>query len=220
MKNNQELKKCQNIIHEATIAYLKILSKKALLEESIKQNYNNHLDLVSSIRTIQETLYSSLLIDINAWIIDFFKNDSKNLSVYQLLNKLKRKDNDFIIKLKKYYINPPSKNITDKLYTEKRAKEFDENIKICIDTYDTFIESDIGSRIKKIRDKVLVHKEKNYDIEKEGHNIGEAIEAMEEIKIIIVLLYELFRKTYYPIKEEEQDAIKKAKAFWQYVFNR
>ncbi len=66
MKNNQELKKCQNIIHEATIAYLKILSKKALLEESIKQNYNNHLDLVSSIRTIQETLYSSLLIDINA----------------------------------------------------------------------------------------------------------------------------------------------------------
>ncbi|QKF81920.1 hypothetical protein [Halarcobacter ebronensis] len=227
MKQDQELEKCQKIMDKSIKEYIYLLNKKSLLKESLKKNYNNSNNLIHSIRIIQETLYSSLLIDVHAWLFDESRN-RKNLSLYKLLEKLKNENQKFLNILKEYYITPPSVvnlsneiniDFWEKEHKRKKAKEFDEKIILCINTYNSFINSEIGINIKNIRDKVLAHKENGYIIENKGHYIGEAIEAMEKMNIIIRLLNEIFQKKYYPIDEEEKNSSKKAKVFWEYIYN-
>lgn len=228
MKSFQELDKCQKIIDSALKGYLGMLERKALLEQSIMQanHMTNQLEpnLLSSVRTIQDTLYASLLIDIYAWLFDQSKNSS-NLSTHKLLEKLNRKD--FQNKLKSYYIEPPTTiplgNHTDKFwhqtYRNDKSKEFQIIIDDCKNTYSVFLVSEVGIRIKSIRDKLLAHKEGAYSTKDNGHHIGEAIKAVEKMQTIVLLLNKLMQKYCYPIEEMEKTATKKAELFWQHMLH-
>ncbi len=226
MKKSQELNKCQNILDSVLKGYLGMLDRKALLQQSIMQANRmiNQLEpnLLSSIKTIQDTLYVSLLIDIYAWLFDESKNSS-NLSTHKLLEKLNRQDFKSI--LKNYFIKPPTTIPLDnnadqswhQLYKTKKLEEFQIIINDCQKTYKSFLESEVGTRIKSIRDKLLAHKDGVYPIQENGHHIGEAIVAMEEMRIIVLLLNKLIQKCSYPIEEMEEMATKKAELFWQHM---
>ena len=226
MKKSQELNKCQNILDSVLKGYVGMLDRKALLQQSITQAncLINQLEpnLLSSIQTIRGTLYASLLIDIYAWLFDESKNSS-NLSIHKLLGKLNRQD--FRSILESYFIEPPATipldNDVDQFwhqpYKIKKLEEFQIIINDCQKTYKSFLESEVGIRIKSIRDKLLAHKDGVYPIQENGHHIEEAIVAMEEMRIIVLLLNRLIQKCYYPIEEMEKMATKKAELFWKHM---
>ena len=100
---------------------------------------------------------------------------------------------------------------------ERKSKEFQKTIDDCQKTYDGFLKSEIGVRISSIRDKLFAHKDGIYSTKDNGHYIGEAIEAIEMMKKIVLLLNDLFKKTSYPVEEKEHSSIKKAELFWQHM---
>ena len=228
LKNSQELEKCQKITDRAIQGYLGMLERKALLQQSIMRanHMSNQLEpnLLSSVKTIQDTLYASLLIDIYAWLFDKSKN-SANLSTHKLLEKLNRKDFQKI--LESYYVEPPTTiplgNDTDQFwhqsYKSDKLEEFQKIIDDCKKTYNSFLESEVGKRIKSIRDKLLAHKEGAYSTKDNGHHIGEAINAVEKMRTIVLLLNQLMQKCSYPIEEMEEAATKKAELFWQHMLH-
>jgi hypothetical protein len=228
LKNSQELHKCQKIVDSVIQGYLGMLERKTLLQQSIMQANSmfSQLEpnLLNSVKIIQDTLYASLLIDIYAWLFDQSKNSS-NLSTHKLLEKLNRKD--FKNKLESYYIEPPATiplgNDTDQFwhqqYKSDKLEEFQKIIDDCKKTYNSFLESEVGKRIKSIRDKLLAHKEGAYSTKDNGHNIGEAINSVEKMRTIVLLLNQLMQKCSYPIEEMEEAATKKAELFWQHVLH-
>lgn len=225
MRNNQEKIKCQNVVDSAMKGYLGMTERKSLLEQSLK--LANQLsaklepNLLRSIKTIQETLYTSLLIDIHAWLFD--KSNSSNLSTYQLLEKLKYQD--FKKKLEEYFIEPPTTikldgnidNFWHDSYKARKAQEFKIIIDDSLNTYDNFLKSEIGMRIKSIRDKLLAHKDGVYSIKDNRHEIGEAIIAVEMMRKIVLPFNDMLQKTYYPVEEIEEASIKKAELFWKHM---
>jgi len=232
MKNSQELDKCKKIIDSAIKGYLGMLERKALLEQSIlhAKHMINQLEpnLSSSVKTIQDTLYASLIIDIYAWLFDKNTNkNSSNLSAYQLLVKLKNPARtDFRDTLESYYVEPPATislgNDTNQFchesYKDEKSKEFEGLVEDCINAYKDFLDS--NKRIEGIRNKLLAHKEGVYSTENNGHYVGEAINAVEKMRTIVLSLNKLIQKCSYSIDDEEKTATKKAELFWQHLLHR
>ncbi len=228
MKLDNELNKCHKIVDSALKGYLEILEKKSLLEQSITsaRDMTNNLTpcTLSSVKVIQETLYSSILIDVHAWLFDPSEKSS-NLSIRKLLKKMEDpKREDFREFLKKYYIRPPStislsmdtSSSWQNRYKEEKEQEFNKLLSQCLESYQSFLNSEFGKRIIGIRSKLLAHKEGVYSTQDNGHYIGEAIEAVEKMRTITLSFNKLMQKFSYTyvVEEVEQSAKKKAESFW------
>jgi len=223
----EQLSKFQGKINSAVIGYLHLLKQKELL--SVSMNLGNALETLDnpikrSILSIQDTLHAFLIVEVHSWLFDESKNSS-NLSLHKLLNLLVNFESENSLKhLKKSFIKAPSViHLGGDMinwqasFETVRASKFKPIIDECSKSIEYLLESEEMERIKKIRDKVIAHKDGQYDITENQHKIGDIFFTLEQMKQILLSLIELFLRVSYPIEDEERKAKSDAEKFWSHV---
>ncbi|NOI83063.1 hypothetical protein F0237_20570 [Vibrio tubiashii] len=221
----EQVTKFQKQVDSAVIGYLNLLERKELLAVSIeKYALLSCLEpsIRSSILSIQDTLYASLMVELHAWLFDKSAN-SRNLSLFCLLEKL-ADDQTNPKHLKRYYVTPPKtidiegagKSWHQKFKTERETK-FDDCFQECALLIKDLLASEEAMRIVSLRNKYLAHKDGMYDIRSNSHTVGDVFYLINHMKLILLSLAGLMTRTYYPINEAETKAKAMAESFWEHV---
>tara|TARA_R110000772_G_C13146259_1_gene424509 strand:- start:44 stop:736 length:693 start_codon:yes stop_codon:yes gene_type:complete len=226
----EQFAKYQKMIDSALKGYMNLLERKELLDASIR-NYKclNELDtqVCKSILTIQDTLYTSLLIDIHSWLFDKSKKSS-NLSLYTLLeNLINTENNSQEIFLKNYFVSAPSTTALGSSnvdwhshFTLDQTAKFDQLYPSLLYRIKELLCSQEAIRVQSIRDKLLAHKDGVYNVRENGHQIADAFYLLSSMRDILTILNSLFQRVSYPIKDSEEIAKNNAEIFWQHVAKR
>ncbi|WP_157826445.1 MULTISPECIES: AbiU2 domain-containing protein [Halomonadaceae] len=172
-----------------------------------------------SILVIQDTMYTSLIVETHAWLFDK-SNKSSNFSLHQLLNLLV--DRNFQPKyLLAEYVQPPKtivlsgqSSVWHEKYIEDRKLEFNESFSVCVTCINALLSSGLVDRVKLLRDSLLVHKDGDYDVAGNGHTIQDVFSLLSHMKAILVSLNKLLQRISYPISESEKSARASAEKFW------
>lgn len=221
----EQVTKFQKQVDSAVIGYLSLLERKELLAVSVEK-YAPLSRLEPSVRggilALQDTLYTSLVVELHAWLFDKSTNSS-NLSLYGLLEKLVD-DKTNPKHLKRYYVSPP-KTIdiggADKSWHQnfksERETKFDACFQDCARLIKELLAAKETTRIVSLRDKVLAHKDGVYDIKSNNHTVGDVFYLIDNMKLILLSLVGLMTRTSYPINESEAKAKTMAQSFWEHV---
>ncbi|MGI2177765.1 hypothetical protein [Shewanella frigidimarina] len=221
----EQVTKFQNQVDSAVFGYLNILKRKELLAVSIELNKSLAcLEplICKSILAIQDTLYSSLMVEVHAWLFDKSSN-SCNLSLYGLLEKLA--DSKTNTKhLKSYYVKPPktidiggANESWHQHFIEGREDKFEACFMDCKSKIETLLASEEAKKVISLRDKMLAHKDGHYDVKSNGHTVGDVFYLLENMKSILLDLSALMTRTSYPILQSEARAKVMAKKFGEHV---
>lgn len=227
----------KDLAHSVIQGYLGLIKRAALFESSLHyaKDMQDKLSpsLKSSIKTIQDTLYASLVVEIHAWLLDQNKKIAqknktstvRNKNTYILINKIFH-DPIFLDSLKINYTKKPKSisigttHLSDQHYnffTKNKEADFQEKIEKLKKSYNDFKESDLGKRLITLRNKELGHKDLDYTMSEEGHRIDDVINATTQMRIIILQLKDLFLRAHYEIEQEELDAKNQADIFWKHI---
>lgn len=218
----EQIPKFKKQVDAAMIGYLNLLQRKELLSTSI----DFHKSLASlepilqrSILVIQDTIYTSLIIEIHAWLFDKSKKTS-NLSINQLLNEIV--DENFNSKnLLEHYAKPPKTILLfgqngswhDK-FIEDRKLEFKQNFSDCIININKLFSSGLVDRVKLLRDTFLAHKDGEYNMAGDENKIQDVFILLSHMKVILVSLNKLLQRVSYPMSDSEKIARENAERFW------
>jgi hypothetical protein len=215
----EQLPKFKKQVDAAIIGYLNLLKRKELLSTSI----DFHESLTSlepviqrSILVIQDTIYTSLIVEAHAWLFD----KSSNLSLHKLLNLLV--DGNFKSKhLLEEYVKPPETIVLSgqgggwhDQFIEERKLEFNQSFSDCVTCINELLSSDLVGRVKLLRDKLIAHKDGDYDVIGNKHEIQDVFSLLSHMKAILVSLNKLLQRISYPISESEKSAKESAERFW------
>ena len=206
------------IIEEYTKTYYKV----HMLHESIKANNiisQNNDAIRMSVRLLQDTLYSSAIIDLNTLFMD---KDKDTISLEQIISKLKRPD--FKAYILMHYIKIPrlipinGHKQSDYWYEEyknKKTDEFEERLQKIFNSYKKLQETPLYERVKKIRSKRIAHRDfRNYDIESNGHRFDEVEELLNFFKEILFEVNHILCKSTYILDDLETNYKKASQQFW------
>lgn len=221
----EQVIKFRKQVDSAIIGYLNMVGRKELLAASIELNESlNCLEpaVRRSILAIQDTLYGSLMVEIHAWLFDQSDNSS-NLSLYSLLEKcIDIKTN--LKHLKNDHITPPetvdlggSNTSWHQDFIVERGIKFEACFADCKQQIEVLLASGETERVISLRDKVLAHKDGNYDVKSNEHTVGDVFYLLENMKPILLSLGCLLLRTSYPVSESEEQAKMTAKTFWKHV---
>ena len=218
----EQLPKFKKQVDAAMIGYLNLIERKELLSISIDfYEYFKILEpqVQRSIHVIQDTMYTSLIVEVHAWLFDKSKKSS-NLSLYQLIDRLF--DKSFQSKhLIEEYAKPP-KNIVlgeegsswHEQYTENKKIEFNKVFSECLACIDELFSSGVVDKVKLLRDGLLAHKDGDYDVAGNGHTVQDIFSLLSHMKVVLVCLNKLLQRISYPIAESEKNARANAEKFW------
>lgn len=227
----------KELVHSVAQGYLGLTKRAALYERSLHYAKDMEQELSStlrySIKTIQDTLYSSLVVEIHAWLLDpntktsdnRHKTESKNTNI--LLNKI-TSDPDFIKLLKQEHIKrPPTIQLTATplsdchfdFFTKPLESEFQTRFEELKENYKDLKSSDLEKRLRILRNKELAHKDFAFNMTEHGHRVDDVITATKQMRTIVLQLIFLFLRTNYEelIEEEEQKAQNQADTFWKHL---
>ena len=172
-----------------------------------------------SVRLLQDTLYSSAIIDLNTLFMD---KDKDTISLEQIISKLKQPD--FKAYILKHYIKIPKLipinghkqfDYWHEEYKNKKTNEFGEGLQKLFNSYKNLQETSLYERVKKIRSKRIAHRDfQNYDIESNGHRFDEVEELLNFFKEILFEVNHILCKNTYMLDDLETNYKKASQQFW------